>query len=220
MNIFSVVYIVLLLITLISYFTQFRKKDLYVKLVILLLILWLITTVAAIYATKYAGLKNNLFIFHIFTPLEYIILALFFREIIANATVKRLLTYSIPLFIFVAILFTLFIQKLDQSNSGIITLESVIMIFLSLFFLREVLLLQQATVLHKFPLFWIIVGLLFYFTGNLVIEGMLNYVIIHSMQLAKRIYYIGHIFKYLLFISFTIGAFCNSLALVSLNRNR
>ncbi len=220
MNIFSVVYIVLLFITLISYITLCRKKDLYVKLVISLLILWVIVTGAAIYSTEYAGLKNNLFIFHIFTPLEYIILALLFKVIIVNTTVKRLLAYSIPVFIVVAILFSIFIQKLNESNSAVITLESVIMIFLSLYYLREVLLLQHATVLHKFPLFWIIVGILIYFTGNLVIEGLLNYVIVHSMELAIRIYNIGHIFKYLLFISFTIGAFYNHFTLVSLTRNR
>jgi len=189
-------------------------------MLISLMILWLVTTLAAVYSTKYAGLKNNLFIFHIFTPLEYVLLALFYRDIIVNKIVKKAITWSIPIFILLAILFSLFIQKPDTSNSGMITIESVIIIFLSLFFLREVLLLQHATILYRFPLFWICVGILFYFTGNLVIEGLLNYMINHSMPLARRVYHIGHVFKYLLFILFIIGAYCNRFVLLPLNRNR
>jgi len=189
-------------------------------MLILLMILWLVTTLAAIYSTKYAGLKNNLFIFHIFTPLEYVLLALFYRDIIVNSRVKKIISYSIPIFILLAILFSVFIQKPDTSNSTVIMIESVIVIFLSLFFLREVLLLQHATILYRFPLFWISVGILFYFTGNMIIEGLLNYMISHSMQLARRVYHIGHVFKYLLFLLFIIGAYCNRFVPLPLNRNR
>jgi hypothetical protein len=184
-------------------------------MVILLMILWFLTSAAAICLIKYAGLKNNLFVFHISTPLEYLILSILYKGVINNRIVKKIIILAIPLFIILSILSSAFIQKTDVNNSNIIIAESLIMIFLSLFFLRETLLLQQVTVLHQFPMFWISVGILIYYTGNLVIEGMLNYMINHSMELATRIYKAGYIFKYLLFVLFIVAAFCRKTFRVS-----
>jgi hypothetical protein len=208
MNIYDKVYFGLLIITLVSYLISFRKKERYVRMVILVMILWFLTTAAAICLIKYAGMTNNLFVFHISAPLEYLILSILYKDVINNKAVKKIIILSIPFFITLSILSSAFIQKADVNNSNMIIAESVIMIFLSLFFLRETLLLQRVTVLHQFPVFWISVGILIYFTGNLVIEGMLNYMINHSMELARRIYRIGYIFKYLLFVLFIVAAFC------------
>ncbi|MDP4261151.1 MAG: hypothetical protein Q8941_01355 [Bacteroidota bacterium] len=209
MNIYNKVYFVLLFITLISYLGGFGKKPRYVRMVILLMILWFFTSAVAIYLVKYGGLTNNLFVFHISTPLEYVILSMLFRDVIVNKAIKRIILLSVPFFVALSVLFSVFIQPVDTNNSNIIIIESVILVFISLFFLREILLLQQVTVLHRFPMFWICVGILFYYTGNLVIEGMLNYMIRQSMELARRTYRFGYIFKYLLFILFIIGAFCS-----------
>lgn len=207
MNLLYKVYFGLLLITLASYITiAVRNNAQYIKMVILLMILWLLTSTTAIFLSNYVGWKNNLFIFHISTPLEYVILCLLYRDAIDNTGIKRMICISIPLYIVVCILFSLFVQKPDADNSYVVIIESVMLIFISLFFLREILLLQQVPVLHRFPMFWICVGILFYYTGNLIIEGMLNYMINHSMKLALRTYRLGYIFKYLLFVLFIIGA--------------
>src|SRR5258708_27458954 len=210
MNLLYKVYFGLLLITLVSYLIiAVRNNGQYIKMVILLMTLWLLTSATAIFLSNYAGWKNNLFLFHISTPLEYVILCLLYRDAIVNKGIKRMISISIPVFIILCILSSLFIQKLNADNSYIVIIESVMVIFISLFFLREILLLQQVPVLHRFPMFWICVGILFYYTGNLIIEGMLNYMIHHSMKLALRTYRLGYIFKYLLFVIFIIGAICS-----------
>lgn len=208
MNLHTELYIGLLLITLFSYLRP-RRKEFFSRMIVLLMILWLATTGIAIYLVKYAGYKNNLFIFHISTPLEYTILALLYKDVITSKRVKKTINWSIPVFVILSILFALFIQPPDINNSQVVVIESLIMIFLSLFFLREVLLLQQARSISRFPMFWISVGVLSYFTGNLVMEAMLNYLISHSPDLARNIYRTWHFFKYLLFVSFIIGAFCD-----------
>jgi len=218
MNILSTVYFVLLVVTFFSYSVVPGKKELYAKMVRLLMLLWFFTTVAAICSVKYAGLKNNLFIFHIATPLEYVVLSLLFRNAIVNKEVKQFILLSIPFFIGLSILFAIFIQTPISNNTYMITIESIVMVFLALFFLRETLLLQQVTVLHHYPFFWISVGILFYFTGNLVIEGMLNYMISQSMELAKKVYRLSYIFSYLLFVLFIIGAFCDRILISSIEK--
>lgn len=220
MSIYSKAYFGLLFITLVSYLIRTGRKELYVNIVILLMVLWFFTTTTAIYLIRYAGLKNNLFVFHISTPLEFILLVTLYRNVIVNTFVKKIISLSIPVFLVLSTFFAIFVQAPDTNNSQMIIIESVSMVFLSLFFLREVLLLQQVTVLHRFPMFWISVGILFYFIGNLVIEGMLNYMISHSMDLARRAYRIGYIFKYLLFILFIVGAFCDKRPKLSLARKK
>lgn len=175
------------------------------RYIIALLVLWLFTTVSAILLSSYAGVSNNLFIFHIMTPVEYGILALLFNHVITETTVKRITRISIIPFCLLCIFSAFFFQKVTENNAYMIVTESVIIVFLSLYYLREVMTLQHVTELQRFSMFWITAGLLFYFTGNLVIEGMLNYMIRHSMTLALRTYRLGYVFKYLLFILLIIG---------------
>ncbi|MEP7264238.1 MAG: hypothetical protein ABI772_07065 [Bacteroidota bacterium] len=209
MNILQEVYFVLLFITLTLFIIALKNNVYYVKIIVLLITLWLLVSASAMLLSRVAGVKNNLFIFHISTPLEYLLICLLYRNVVENKSVRSMINLSIPVFFVLSILFSLFIQKPTVNNSYIVLIEYVILIFLSLFYLREILLLQQVTVLHRFPMFWISVGILFYYTGNLIIEGMLNYMINHSMELALRTYRLSYVFKYLIFLLFIIGAVCS-----------
>lgn len=207
MSIYIKIYIALLLIALLSY-AALRRKERHAKWVILYLLLCLATTIAALGILK-LGWKNNLVLFHLFTPLEYTVLSLLYYSVLSSARLKRLVLLSIPVFIAIAAVFSLFVQKYHtDSNSYSTILQSILIILSSMFFLREVLLLQQVTSLQSFPLFWVSVGLLFYFTGSLITEGMMNYFFRYDMKLALRAYHFGYVFKYLMFLMFTIGALC------------
>lgn len=206
--IYIYLYLGLLLVTFFSYSIPFGRKPFYVRMVILLMMVWILASAMALYLRKHSG--NNLIVFHILAPVEYTILALLYRSVIAHRRVKKMISISIPLFIVTAVLFSLFVQPIGTNNSKIVIIESIIMIFLSLFFLREVLLFQQITVLQRFPMFWISTGILSYFTGHMLIEGLLNYLMSNSMELARRAYYLEFPFKYLLFVLFIVGAFCET----------
>ncbi|HEX7905262.1 MAG TPA: hypothetical protein VF487_15425 [Chitinophagaceae bacterium] len=207
MNIYTRIYLVLAVITLITYLSGFHRKKWYGKMVILHLVLCLTTTVTAIALIKYGHFRNNLFVFHIATPIEYAIFAMLYANVIVNSKLKKYIIYSIPAFALLCILFFLVVQPLTVNNSYVVMIESIIMVGLSLYFLRQLLLLQQVESLNSFPMFWICVAILFYFVGSLVIEGMLNYLMRHSMELARKTYRVGYIFKYLLFLLFIVGAF-------------
>lgn len=218
MDIYNMIYLGLLLIALVTFLVAFKQKDTYVKLVISLLVLWLFTTGTAWFLVKFDGFKNNLFLFHICTPLEYVILALLYRSVIVNTAVKKMIMVSIPVFVVTSILFSAFLQLPSTNNSYAVIMESVLVVFLSLIFLREVLVLQQATVLHRLPMFWISVGILFFYTGNLIILGMLNYLVSHSLDVAKRIYRISYIFHYLLFLLLITAALCTDAVNVNFRK--
>ncbi|THU38281.1 hypothetical protein FAM09_16525 [Niastella caeni] len=207
MNIPDIIFFILLLAAIIFYIIAAGKNKHFGSTVIAYLVLILVTSTLAVYMIK-TGVRNNLFLFHIYTPIEYTILGLLYRNAVTGALLKKIITTSIPFFVVLSTVFSAFVQKPDENNSFITVIESLLILSWSLFYLREILLLQQVTHLHRFPMFWVCVGILFYFTGSLITEGMLNYLIKHSLPLARRVYSISYIFKYLLFILLMIGAWC------------
>jgi hypothetical protein len=211
MTALDLIFFILLLIAVISY--SIAGKEIYGRIILIYLVLIVVTSIAAIYVLVFLKLRNNLFIFHIFTPIQYLILSLLYSHEIANPSIKRIINYSIPFFIVLSILFSIFVQKLTDTNSIITIIESIGLITWPLLFLKQTLEMQRVRSLLTFPMFWISVGLLFYFVGTLITEGMLDYLIKHDMEIAKKVFLFTYIFKYMLFIMLSIGAWCNTLFL-------
>ena len=208
MNIYMKIYLSLLVATLLIYAIRLPAKRSHEVLITLLLFVWLVTTLSAFAIMRYTNYENNLFVFHISTPIEYAFLSVLYADAIRNTRVRKFILYSIPIFLLLSIFSGLFVQPFNVNNSNMVILESILLVAYSLFFLREVLVLQQVDSVINYPLFWVSVAILFYFIGNLVIEGMLNYLIRHNIEIARTTYRIGYIFKYLLFVLFIAAAFC------------
>jgi hypothetical protein len=189
-----------------TYGLALRSGKPYVRIVFLYLVLDLLTMVLSLSLTTIWRVDNNLFLFHIYTPLEYMVICLFFLETLSDRMVKKIVGWSIPFFIALSIVFSLFVQKVRENNSYINIIESILIICWTLLFFKEVLQLRQATVLYKYPLFWVSGGILVYFTETMVINGLLAYMVRHSMELARLTYRISFMFKYLLYLSLTVGA--------------
>lgn len=205
MNIYRIIYLALLLCTLILYLTGSNRKEKYSKLVAGLMVAWLLTTISAIMIIRVFHFKSNLLVFHLTTVVEYVLLGWIYYLIITNQVVRRMILYSLFVFPVVCLFFSLYVQNTEQNNTYMIITESLLLIFLSLFYLRELLLFQPVAAIYRFPAFWICVGVLIYFTGNLLIECLLNYMNSHNEAMALRLYLIGYLFKWLLFICFIAG---------------
>ena len=83
-------------------------------------------------------LDNNLYLFHIYNPIEFALYSLFFSEIITSKSVKKLILIFIPFFLLISFLLGAYVQKLDVNNSYVVAIESIILIIYSLIFLRQI----------------------------------------------------------------------------------
>jgi hypothetical protein len=209
MTVLDIIFFVLLLLAIVSY--AFRSKERYGRIILVYLLLALVTSIATIFVLLVGRLTNNLFIFHIFTPIQYLILSLLYSYEISAVPTRRIIRASIPIFIGVCILLSLFVQKMTDNDSIETIIGSIALILWPLLFLRQTLKLQEVNSLLRFPLFWISVGLLFYFVGSLATEGMLDYLILHDMEMAQKVFLLTYIFKYMLFIMLFIGAWCEMM---------
>lgn len=209
MSLADKIYFLLLLLTLASYLVKLNRQEKFIPWITILLSFWLVTTLAAVLLPLYGTIRNNLFIYHIITPVEFTIILLLYHSYFENVVIKKLLVYSIPIFIMLCIVFSLFVQKIDVSNSYTSIMEAAVVIPVSLLFLKETAQLQRVKSLLHYPMFWISVAFLFGYTVPLIIEGMLNYLMDRSMQLAKQLYLITYFSNYILLTLFMIAIYCN-----------
>jgi hypothetical protein len=200
------IYFILLLTALAMYGMALTTKQRYITLLFIYLVSSLVVGLLAFYVRAHTKTGNNLFLFHIFTPVEYTLLSLVYYTVLSGQKIRKAVFVSIPVFMGLSVFFSLFVQGTLDNNSYIGIIESILLVCQTLLFLREVLLLKQVTALYRYPLFWISTGILVYFTETMVIEGLLDYLIRHSMDLALQAYMISYIFKYLLFLALMAGA--------------
>jgi hypothetical protein len=211
MNLWSYIYFVFLVTALLIYALEIRKKEYYSRLIFVYLLILLLTDLLAIAVLVVWKLKNNLFIFHVFTPLEYAIFSLLYLNQIQSPRVKKVIRASIPGFIGLSILFSAFVQHPDINNSYVMIMESILLSTWCLLFLREAILYPTVSYLQRYPMFWISVGILFYFVGDIFVEGLLNYLVKHSMTMAIRFYNMETIFKFIFFALVIVGIKCQSI---------
>ena len=195
----------------ISYITNRDFNRPHWRFVVAFLLLFLLASSVAFATTLVFGIKNNLFVFHIHTPMEYCAVSLLYASCIESRMIKIAIMISIPVFVVLCIFLSLFIQPVTDNNAAMVIVESMLVIIWSLLFIRETIVLQKQNTLLRFPMFWISVGLMFYFVGAQVIDGLLNYLMIESMELARKVYRLMYVFRFALMILLIVGAYCGIL---------
>ncbi len=156
-------------------------------------------------------LPNNLFFYHFYNPIEFILYSLFFSSLSIPVKTKKYIRLVIPVYLLTALYLSLFVQKINDNNSYAICLESVIIILYCLLYLRYINIYQIENRAERNPYFWITIGILLYFTGSLFLEGFLNLLIKVSVDTARLYYKIGFIFKYLMCLMFLTGLFFSNI---------
>src|SRR3954451_2080456 len=196
----TIVHVLLLSVNLTWLMVRWYYKQLAVPLKVYLLIPLGTIVLELVSELVFGKSKNNLFLYHIFSPLEYTFYALFFCKIIVSAAIRKFINISIPVFIGLSIVFAIFIQPITENNSFIILIESVLILSYCLIYLRQILLYEIDRRTEGNPFFWIIAGLLFYFIQTFFIEGFLNNLLLISNDKAKAYYEFGFAFKYIMCI--------------------
>lgn len=149
---------------------------------------------------------KNVALYHLLTPFDYSLLALFFFRTFTVHESKRMVVWSILIYWIIAISFTLYNEPFLQVNTLAFMVESLFITFWCFTFFRNLLNRSDGYVPERDPTFWIVVAVLFYFVGNFFIYGSLNYFGKNDLKLGQRIYYAGYTFYYLLYG--TIGVTC------------
>lgn len=154
--------------------------------------------------------QSNLIFYHAVRPLSYLVLTVFFYRTFSDQSKKRAVWISFFLFLSLVLLYTLTWEPLSQFNSLAYMTESLFVIYWCFDFMRSILLLNNHSYRpERDRTFWLVIGLLFYYTGNFFTTGSLNYFLINYMKngftpLGSKIYYAGYAFNYLFYFTLCI----------------
>lgn len=144
---------------------------------------------------------SNIWLFHLFTPLEYGFLVMVFSCWQKRSLLRLLLRLSIPLFALICIVSKLFVENLVSFDSFTSSLESWALILISIYTLLGLHRDKSFPILGM-PRFWIASAVLIYFSGNLPIFAFAN---------MAAVWTINHILNILSNILFAGGFLCYHL---------
>ena len=132
---------------------------------------------------------------------------------INNKFIRKLILLSMSLFIVGSVMRAfIHFSSVDVLMDSI---KSVLLIIWSLFFIRETVILQKETRLQLYPMFWISMGLLFFYVGRLLSIFAHNYLNIYASYIAsypntirEDVFVMYSIFPLIFYLLCIVGALC------------
>ncbi|HEY0679915.1 MAG TPA: hypothetical protein VGD17_16640 [Chitinophagaceae bacterium] len=175
----------------------------YLKFFSVLLGITFLAELTAVYWFRVFNLKTNSPIYNIFMPLEFTAYAFFFKQILTNRKAVAVAKVFLVLLPLAWLATTLFKFGLMKWNSYFLILGSCCTVILSVLYYAQLLANREPVKLLRVPEFFIVTGMLIFYTCLLPYLGSLNYLIANHKQLAISlldVLRILNIFMYSLFI--------------------
>ena len=158
---------------------------------------------AAIMLSK--SVEGNLFLYHILTPIQFVIIVMIYNDAIKNRVYKKITRWLIPVFLFVSALLSFTIQPITEYNSYSILIKHFVTILSILIYFYEIISTTPYNRIYLQPIFWISVGFLFYSVLNILLEGFSNYLQTYGDSKYEVIYLLYSLSNYCLFILMGVG---------------
>lgn len=209
MNTLHYIYFSMLYGTIVCFISQHKHWNHTLKILFMYLIILAAVSTSAMVMQLHK--INNLFLYRIFTPVEYALLCLMYYSSMKKSTIKKAIHLSVYGFFAVCVLITFFVEGWKVIDSYAKTIESLLITIWILIYFRQTLITSKILNLHNDPLFWISMGFLIYLIGSFFILGLLNQLIAQNRKLASQVYRYGYLFELHLFIQMNIALFCRKM---------
>ena len=170
----------------------------------LLAALMCIALITEIVANHLSGQRiNNLYLIHIYTVIEFVLLGIFYLYSLSDIIKKQYMILIILMYIIFFIISTLFIQKLNEYNDLTRAVKAfILIIFSALYFYKKIRFEEN---LNRDPVFWVNIGVLFYFTSNFLLFASSNIVLTLPRKSINVLWLIHALFIQIYYLSITIG---------------
>ena len=210
MSVYQILYLTVLAasfgICLFAY-PSFEHTNRSLKVLLVLLSISLFTELV-VNILHYTYNRKYAFIYHIYIPVEYTLLAYFFY--LNNKTfVRRLILVSIPLYIIFSTLISLNLLTVEDHPSLNFNLAGVLLIIWCFTTFFSISATQNVAFTHL-PIFWICLGILIFHSGIFFFNGIYNHLLDINPKLALDLHrMIIKSANYILYTCFSIGFLCS-----------
>lgn len=159
--------------------------------------------------TRY-DLINNVAYYSILSTIILLLYFYFYYQQIKDAAYKRIILYATILLGIFSVLNIIFVQRIfEKFTSYNFCIGSVIMCVIICMYVIETMKSDQIIDLKKNLLFWVSIGLFFYYLMNIPMMAAFNYLVESNSNTLRMIYKnISYVVLYIQYILFIIGAVC------------
>lgn len=151
---------------------------------------------------------NNLPLLHIYVPLGFFCLTLFYHNVLKDIINKYILWAVLFLFVGFSVVNTIFFQPINTYNSNALTVESVLIVIYSLstFTLMLNNIAREKKMNSIQSLNWVNSGLFIYYASSLFIFYFGSSLAVHSAPLVAKYAWAFHaFFSIVMYVFFIIG---------------
>jgi hypothetical protein len=132
----------------------------------------------------YFWMKNTMPIGHFYFPLAFLILCLFYIQILRNFIKPIYILSILVIFEVYSIINSVFIQSLYEYASLVASIGALIIFLFSVAFFIKIMMEATITKLSAEPIIWVNSAILIYFAGNFFYYTLYNLRLIASMEVA------------------------------------
>jgi hypothetical protein len=205
MKSYLVVYYIFMAISLVTGIINIKKKTSFLFLV-LLIALSIITELGTEIFKEHNS--NYYLLYHCYTPIEYGLLGFYFLKTIDNKKLKAFIVLSIALFTAFCIVISFVFGLFNDYPWSLTVIETILVLTCSFIALFEISPDLKYSI-YQNSTFWFSTGLILYFSGTFLIDGIFNAVLTNNKFTTLKSYHVvfNSLFNYLLYTFFSIG-FC------------
>jgi hypothetical protein len=151
---------------------------------------------------------NNTAIYNFFSVAAFIYYMYVIMQVVYSRRVKRIIRFVIIGYAIVSLFNILFIQKLNSFHTITYSIGCFLIVVGAIYYFLELFQYPRFIDLKREPAFWIISGLVFFYTCTLPILGMLNFLIPMPVLIRNNIGQLIMILNVLLYSLFTVASLC------------
>lgn len=136
------------------------------------------------FAVVYVGTDNNLWITHLYTPIEFLLISAIYYYSYSSKLMKRTLQAVTACFVLASSVLIVWGQKLTEVNSYARTLAAILLIAMALAYLYQTANNLKYTYLDRDPVFVLSCGVLLYQAGTSMAYAQFNAALAESYAAA------------------------------------
>lgn len=152
--------------------------------------------------------KSNIVIYNFFTVFEFCFYLWVISLIISNKQVKKITRGTALLYMLIAVINIIFIQKMNAFHSVTYAFGCLLIVAFCIYYFLELFKLPKSVKLKNNPAFWICSGLLFFYCCGFPLFGMANFLSGISKLIIRNFLSIIIILNIFLYSLFTIAFLC------------
>jgi hypothetical protein len=148
--------------------------------------------------------------YHIYQPIEYILLTLIFYNNIRSAFVKKAMLASIPFFLTTLSIYYFFQPNSFNSEKFIdFQIESFFLIVWAILYLIEIV-NTDAVIdsIFRLPVFWLSFAVLLFYAGNIFIVGFRDFLAKYDVEMRDTLMYVPRYLNLVFYLMIIVGLLC------------